>query len=126
VARRMLDLQGMSSTRLLAHPTGALSSRRTGQPVLLLSGLLVTILAGAWLVWSFGQGGRALRNLPPPERQAVYERTIDDLRVLCAPSHPKALQEHCRELAATVAPLPECDAACVELVRPILTPVPTR
>ena len=122
----MLVHQGMASLRLLSRPSGARSPRWVQQRALILSGLLVAILAGAWLIGSIGQDGRALRDLPPPERRAVYERTIDDLRVLCAPSHPKALQEHCRELAATVAPLPECDAACAELVRPILTPVPTR
>jgi hypothetical protein len=126
VARRMLALQGMASLRHLTHPIRARWPGRTGQPSLLLSGLLVALLAGTWLIWSFGQGGRALRDLSPPERQAVYQRTTDDLRALCGPNHPKALQEHCRELAATVAPLPECDAACAELVRPILTPLPTR
>jgi hypothetical protein len=73
-----------------------------------------------------GTNGRSLRSLPPPERQRVYQRTIEDLRLLCGPDRPGALRDHCRELAEIVAPLPECDAECVALVRPILTPAPTR
>jgi len=122
----MLVHRGMTSLRLLPRPGEARPPGWVQQRARILSGLLVAILAGAWLVGSIGRDGRALRNLPPLERQAVYQRTIDDLRVLCAPSHPEALQAHCRELAVTVAPLPECDAACAGLVRPILIPLPTR
>jgi hypothetical protein len=95
-----------------------------------LLGLVLALAAAAagvgWLVWDTTRPGRSLRALPAAERQAVYQHTMDDLRTLCGPDHPAALQDHCAALAATVAPLDECDAECEALIRPILTPLPTR
>jgi hypothetical protein len=86
---------------------------------------LVVGLVGM-VVWEITTPGRSLRALPRGERQVVYERTLDDLRTLCGPNRPVALREHCRQLAELVAPLEECGPECEALLRPILTPVPTR
>lgn len=95
-----------------------------------LGALALLLLAASalvgWLVWETTAPGRSLRSLPEAERRQVYARTMDDLRTLCAPPRPEALRDHCRELAAVVAPLPECDAECEALIRPILAPAPTR
>jgi hypothetical protein len=84
----------------------------------------VAALVG-WQVWET-TSGRPLRALPAAERAELYRRTMDDLRTLCGPQRPDALRDHCRELAELVAPLPECTADCEALIRPILTPAPTR
>jgi hypothetical protein len=87
--------------------------------------VLVTGLVG-WVVWETTAPGRSLRSLPSGERRMVYERTMDDLRTLCGPGRAVALREHCRVLADLIAPLKECGPECEALIRPILTPVPTR
>jgi hypothetical protein len=115
----------VSSMATSPAPTARAPRRLPWLGVLAL--ILLSICAVvAWVVWETTAPGRSLQSLPAAERAELYRRTMDDLRTLCAPPRPAALRDHCRELAAVVAPLPECDDECVALVRPILAPAPTR
>jgi hypothetical protein len=100
--------------------------RKLPWPGALLVVLCAVVLPVGWLVWQTTSPGRSLRALSAGERHTVYERTMDDLRTLCGPQRPEALREHCRELAALVAPMEECGRDCEAIIRPILTPIPTR
>ncbi|HET7825881.1 MAG TPA: hypothetical protein VFK90_11135, partial [Anaeromyxobacter sp.] len=55
---------------------------------------------------------RALTKLPPAERAAVVQRTLDNLRSVCAGERGRELRDFCRGQAQLVLPFPECDAAC--------------
>jgi len=100
--------------------------RRLPWPAALVVALVLAAGAVGWVVWETTAPGRSLRALPRAERQVVYQRTMDDLKTLCGPERPVALRAHCRELAELVAPLKECGPECEAVIRPILTPVPTR
>jgi hypothetical protein len=100
--------------------------RRVPWAAALLAILALVVGVVGWVVWETTAPGRSLRALPRAERQVVYQRTMDDLKTLCGPQRPVALREHCRELAELVAPLKECGPECEAVIRPILTPVPTR
>jgi hypothetical protein len=95
-------------------------------PAALALALILAVGGVGWLVLEITAPGRSLRAMPAAERRLIFERTMDDLRTLCGPPRPAALRDHCRELAELVAPLEECDPACEAVVRPILTPAPTR
>lgn len=65
----------------------------------------------AFWIWSAGAERRALRSLPPAERQAVYGRTLENFRAVCA-SGDLALDEYCRGQAQILLAFPECDVSC--------------
>ena len=67
-----------------------------------------------------------LRTLPDEQRMALFSRTVDGLRQFCGESRPAPLDAHCRELASFAAEFDECQDGCRALVRPLLTPRPTR
>jgi hypothetical protein len=69
----------------------------------------------AW-IWLEGSERRAIRNLPADERAALYERTLANVRTVCA-SPDLALHEYCREQARILLEFPECDEACRDLAR---------
>ncbi len=115
----------MASLRFVAARPGALRRPLPWVPLLLVT-LALAVAGVGWLVWVTTAPDRSLRGLPAAERRVVYERTMDDLRTLCGPDRSEALRPHCRDLAAVVAPLEECGPDCDALIRPILTPVPTR
>jgi hypothetical protein len=100
--------------------------RRLALPGALAVALVVAVAVVGWLVLEITAPARSLRALPPAERRQVYERTLDDLRTLCGPDRAAALRNHCRQLAELIAPLEECGPECEAVIRPILTPVPTR
>jgi hypothetical protein len=82
--------------------------------------LLILGIAGAFALWYWHRGAesRALKQLPPDERSAVFARELENLKSLCGHSPPKeALQERCESLASFVLELPECDEACKALAR---------
>lgn len=77
--------------------------------------LLLIVFVGHWGRTRSAQD-RALRNLPEPERRALYGRTIDTLRTVCARDEGRdGLSEFCAEQAKVVLGLPECDAGCRDL-----------
>jgi hypothetical protein len=68
---------------------------------------------------------RALTRLPPVERAAVYQRTLDNLRSTCAGERARELRDFCRGQAQLALLFPECDAACQATAREELR-APTR
>ena len=77
---------------------------------------LAVLAAVALLVWWQGSEQRAIRNLPAVERAALYERTLANVRSVCA-SPDLALDEYCREQTRILLEFPECDDACREAAR---------
>ncbi|HEY6001304.1 MAG TPA: hypothetical protein VIV57_00435 [Anaeromyxobacter sp.] len=88
-------------------------------------GPLAALVLFALALLHFGEEGRALRRLPPPERAALYHRTLDTLTSLCAGEGRRDLRDLCRGQAQLVLLLPECDAACQATARELLR-TPTR
>lgn len=90
---------------------------------------LVAIVVVATLV-AFGGAIRAgqssVRELPPDQRAALLSRTVDELSRSCGRNRPAAVEAHCRELASFAAQFDECRGDCAALVRPLITPNPTR
>jgi hypothetical protein len=68
---------------------------------------------------------RALGRLPPAERGALYHRTLDNLRSVCAGDRARELRDFCRGQAELVLFFPECDGACQATAREQLR-TPTR
>lgn len=86
---------------------------------------LAALLLFALVLLHFGAEDRALRRLPPAERAAVYHRTLDNLRSVCAGERSHELRDFCRGQAQLVLLFPECDAACQATAREQLR-TPTR
>jgi hypothetical protein len=84
---------------------------------------LATLAAIASIATS---GRRGLAGVPPEQRAALLSRTVDELRQFCGAGRAAALEDHCRELASFAARFEECSGECERLVRPYLTPTPTR
>lgn len=83
----------------------------------ILAGLLVVALAGV-LLWSMGAERRAIRDMDPRERRAVYEQAVGELDRLCgAGPRDDALEQRCRDQIRFVVQFPECDAHCQEIAR---------
>lgn len=93
--------------------------RRASFGRLLVIGAVVLLLLGAamLLIWIDGSKAQAVRDLPPAERQALYRRTLEDLRTVCAARHANDLDGHCRDQARFILEFPECDDTCRRLAR---------
>jgi hypothetical protein len=88
----------------------------------------VTIVLAAAVAFGFSiaTGRNTVRGLPLEQRAALLSRTLDDLRQSCGNARATALEDHCRELASFAAQFDECRGECEALVRPLITPKPTR
>lgn len=86
-------------------------SRRTSTSILVVLGVLGGF---AFWIWSQGAERRAIRRLPEAARTAAYERTLENVRTVCA-APELALEDYCREQAVLLLEFPECDEACHEL-----------
>jgi len=75
--------------------------------------LACVIGAGVW-VWFSGSEQRAIRRLPPGERIALYQRTLENVRTICA-SDDLALGPYCAEQARILLLFAECDESCRQL-----------
>ena len=98
----------------------------TGWRVYLVLVLAVVLAAAVAIFASLGSDRRGVRGLSPEQRAALLSRTVDELREFCGAGHPAALDDHCRELARFAAGFEECRGECEALVRPFITPTPTR
>jgi hypothetical protein len=79
-----------------------------------LVGLAGAVVA-AW--WAQGEETRQLRALPEPQRAALYQRTIDNLRTICDPAPGRSLRDFCRSQAELALQFPECDDGCRDIAR---------
>jgi hypothetical protein len=80
---------------------------------LALAALLALILLWAWPSKERG----AVLDMPASERAALLDRTIENLKTVCAGPGGLRLSDFCREQAELILKLPECDAACVALAK---------
>lgn len=92
-----------------------------GAFLVLLVGLLIFALWG----WLRDEQYRDLASLPPETRVGVYQRTMENLTTVCGADRAPRLEAFCREQAELALRMPECDAACQEIARPLLV-YPTR
>lgn len=79
--------------------------------IAVIATLVVAVIVYQW------RSQEELRELPPAERHALYQRTIETLRSTCTHDNGPLLDEHCREQAELVARFEECDRDCYELAR---------
>jgi hypothetical protein len=77
---------------------------------------LVVGIAGAILLLIHSEGAerRAIRDMPAPERQALFGRTVQNLKSICSPAED-AMRDFCREQAQLALEFQECDRSCQEL-----------
>ncbi len=66
----------------------------------------------------------SVAKLPPDEQAALYARTLENLRTVCA-GPAQDLQDYCAGEAAIALQLPQCDDSCRALAKPF-TNQPTR
>ncbi|WP_426734150.1 hypothetical protein [Myxococcus faecalis] len=93
------------------------SQKRVRQTVTL--GIVVLVLAG---VWAYLQGGenRALNALAPAQREALFQETRDDFRLLCMGDAGPKLLNRCQKQAEFLMRFSECDEACRQELAPML------
>jgi len=87
---------------------------RTWPGRLLLAAAAAAAL-GLW-IWSAGAPVREVRELAPAQRRALAERTLANVREVCAPHEPRP-RDLCRDQATLLLELPECDAECAATAR---------
>ncbi|HTO71513.1 MAG TPA: hypothetical protein VMR31_16755 [Myxococcota bacterium] len=78
--------------------------------------VLVLAAFGIWQ-WTYGEERRALRDLAPEARAALYQRTLENLRAVCGDAKPWGLELYCAHEARFAMQFEECDVACRELAR---------
>jgi hypothetical protein len=96
-------------------PAPARSARGALAGTVLLAGVLVLAIGYWW--WSAGGEGREIRELPPAQRHALYQRTIENLKTICDPAPGRSVREFCRNQARLALEFPECDDDCRTIAR---------
>jgi hypothetical protein len=76
---------------------------------------LALVLLGLVAVWSWQQARRAGS---PQHRAELYREALETVRARCVPPR-SGLESYCRDHATLLLDYPECDPACVALVRGI-------
>jgi cytochrome b pre-mRNA-processing protein 3 len=99
-----------------AEPEGLASPWRH---VLLWGGLLVILLLIV-LVRSLTAEQRAIENMEPQARAALYRETWQGFESLCQEQVDAALASRCRQQAQFLLQFPECDEACRERLLPFI------
>jgi hypothetical protein len=82
-----------------------------------------TIAGLCWVFWP--RGAEEIRDLPPPERAALVERTLETLRTTCARFTGPDLTEYCSDQAELIVDLEECGPDC-RAIADRFTAKPTR
>jgi hypothetical protein len=96
-------------------PSSAARARlRSVVSAVFVAGLLVVAIVTIWLVE--GADRRGVVDLPATERSALYERTLENLR-LCTRHYDALPDDFCEHEAAFVTRFPECDEGCLVLSR---------
>lgn len=98
----------------------------TGGRLYLAAVVTIAVAAVLAFAWSIASGRNTVRGLPLEQRTALLSHTLDELRQSCGKARASALDDHCRELASFAAQFDECRGECEALVRPLITPNPTR
>jgi hypothetical protein len=106
---------GRNGFSTLRSPPPHAAARRAALSAIVLGGLLA-LVAGYWW-WSAVGEGREIRALPPEQRQGLYRRTMENLKVICDPAPGRSVREFCRAQAALALEFPECDGECHRIAR---------
>jgi len=77
--------------------------------------LLLLLGAGYWL--SSDDEKREIQDLPVPQRQALYQRTLENLKTVCDPAPGRSVREFCRGQASLALKFPDCDDDCRRTAR---------
>lgn len=113
----------------MTEPVRSPHRTRKESPNLLVRDLAALAAIGALsvvLAWTGTRERRALRELPGPTRQQIYQRAFDDMAALCSDDGvPDAFAARCNDKALFLAKFPECRDECRRLIEPYL-PKPTR
>jgi len=91
------------------------------QRVLLLGGLLAVVLL-LLLAWALTSEQRAIDNMEPQARAALFQETWQGFQTLCQPQVASALVSRCQQQAQFLLKFPECDGACRQQLDPFLHP----
>lgn len=95
------------------HDDGPTPAWRSRLPVAVASGVALVALV-LWFLTA-PSAPATLRQLPPQQRAALVERTLENLRDVCG--RPDRPRDFCREQADLVLRLPECGPSCQALAR---------
>jgi hypothetical protein len=106
---------GRNGSSASSSPPAAPEARRAVLSAIATGGLLV-VMAGTWW-WSSSGEGREIRELPPEQRQALYQRTMENLKTICDPAPGRSMREFCRAQAALALKFPECGDDCRRTAR---------
>lgn len=79
--------------------------------------IVVAVAAIAGWSWYQGRQRRAVQHLPVDERQALYQRTLENMK-LCQTQWERGLKGICEEQAELLQAFPECDEECRRLAQP--------
>jgi hypothetical protein len=108
----------MKTTGWSARPFAG-PRRKVLLPIVLVA--LALIAVAVW-AWDLGAERRAIEQLPPEERHALFERTRANVDTLCRPEAESGGLRLCREQAKLLLAFPECDEACRRRALEILKP----
>lgn len=87
----------------------------TGRRIAWLAVPLVLAASLAVLFFVQKRVEHEIAELPPSERRAFYERTLETLRATCSRAAGPEVSEYCRQQARFITHFPECDAACRDI-----------
>jgi hypothetical protein len=73
------------------------------------------VAAGYWLLSD--DQAREIRALPVVQRQALYRRTMENMKEVCDPAPGRSVREFCRGQATLALKFPECDDDCRQIAR---------
>jgi len=88
----------------------------------LITVAIAVALVTAALFWTSVKlvRGAQVARLPEPERKALYQRALADLK-LCTTDSGRLIKKHCEHQAELIVEFPECDGACKRLAALWLT-----
>ncbi len=80
--------------------------------------VLPVVVILVWM-WTLGAQRRAIEAMPPADRAALYEESLEAFKTACTP--PRAgLFDHCRAQADFLTNFDRCADECRSLVAPLL------
>jgi hypothetical protein len=98
------------------------AAQRRATVVTVIFLLLVTIACVVLWRWSQNDEPSAIRALPTPDRQALFDGTLRALSVCDPQKRPPGLEGFCNTQAIFIVQFPECRTACLALAKAARTP----
>jgi len=104
------------------QPSGALWRSSKHEPYVAAGTLLTLVALVALWIWQVQSPSRALQEMRPNERRALYERTLATVRGSCLGPTGSELSQYCVDQAEFLGRFPECDDACAAIARRLAAP----